>query len=241
MKHRLVLWMRYFKIATVAFVTFSVAWVALYRCIPPPITYVMVSKYGINFDYSPKSIESISPEMLVCAMAAEDQMLPFHAGLDISAIKTAIKRNKKSKKTFGASTITQQVSKNAFLFPNRNFIRKGLELYFSIWVETLWPKNHILNTYLNIAEMGKGIFGAEAAGQHFYKKKASQLNLAESSSIIATLPNPIKFKATSQSEYVLSRKSKIMRQYGFLDGRHYLRELYVRTDKPIYDFSNYQE
>ncbi|MCB0659351.1 MAG: monofunctional biosynthetic peptidoglycan transglycosylase [Saprospiraceae bacterium] len=229
----------YTHLAAVVFITLTVVWVVLYRFIFPPSTFLMVSKYGIGYTYSPKDLNKISPELQVCAMAAEDQMLPFHFGLDIEAIQNALARNKRSRKTFGASTITQQVAKNAFLFPHRNFIRKGFELYFTFWIETLWPKSHILATYLNIAEMGDGIFGAEAASQTYYKKKSSQLNISESAAIVASLPNPLKFNPKSGSGYAAQRKSKITQLYYSLDGRHYLRELYIRLDQPIYDFSKY--
>jgi hypothetical protein len=147
----------YYKDVIVAFIVFTVAWVLLYRVINPPITIQMLTRMlkdegSLNYEYV--SYEKISPNIKVCAMASEDQNLPFHSGMDIEAIQKAINVNKKGRKVFGASTITQQVAKNVFLFPQRSFIRKGLELYFTVWMETLWTKDKILEMYLNVAEMG---------------------------------------------------------------------------------------
>ncbi|KXK38196.1 MAG: monofunctional biosynthetic peptidoglycan transglycosylase [Bacteroidetes bacterium OLB9] len=152
-----------------------------------------------------------------------------------------LKAIKKEKKLRGASTITQQVAKNVFLFPQRSFLRKGLELYFVLFIEVLWPKQKILEMYLNVAEMGVLIFGVEAAAQHYYKKPASQLNLNQSAAIISVLPNPRKYSATRPSSYVAGRQAQIRQLYHSLDGTMYLRELFVQSEQSIYDFRNYKK
>jgi monofunctional biosynthetic peptidoglycan transglycosylase len=159
--------------------------------------------------------------------------------MDIEAIQKAMHVNKKGKKIFGASTISQQVAKNVFLFPQRSYIRKALEVYFTLWIETLWPKEKILEMYLNVAEMGTLVFGAEAASQTFFNKSASKINLRESAAIIAVLPSPRKYKVKNPGSYVSERQNEITKLYHSLDGTHYLRELYLKSDKSLYDFSKY--
>lgn len=228
---------------SVSFLTCSVAWVWLYRWVPPLRTLQMISvslDTGKDVAYDYVDFEDIADELKVCAMAAEDQNFPFHSGLDLEAIEKAIKINRKGRRTVGASTISQQVAKNAFLYADRSYIRKALELYFTFWVETLWSKEHILEMYLNIAEMGKNVFGAEAAAQSHFQKHAATLNLKESASIISVLPSPRKYKVVQPGPYVSGRQQTIARLYHSLDGKNYLRELYVRAEEPIYDFSKYR-
>lgn len=224
-------------------VTISVAWVWVYRWVPPLYTFQMFSVKsetgeGINYKYV--SFEQISNEIKVCAMAAEDQQFPFHSGLDFGAIEKAIKINRKGRRTIGASTISQQVAKNAFLYADRSYIRKALELYFTFLIETLWTKEHILEMYLNIAEMGVNLFGVEAAANAYYKKPAKKLSLKESAAIISVLPSPRKYKALKPGAYIAGRQQTIARMYRYLDGNNYLRELYIRAEEPVYDFRKYK-
>lgn len=232
----------YYKDCLVALISISILWVLIYRIISPPITLQMLTRMihddgSLQYEYVP--INKISPYLQVCALASEDQNLPFHSGLDLEAIKKAVKVNQKGRKVFGASTITQQVAKNVFLFPQRSYIRKGLELYFAILIETFWPKSKILEMYLNVAEMGTLIFGAEAAAEVYFHKTASKLNLAESAAIISVLPNPRKYKANNPGSYVAGRQAEIRNLYFSLDGTQYLREMYVRAESSLYDFSKY--
>lgn len=234
----------YYKDVAVLFIVFSVIWVLLYRVISPPFTLLMLTRIltsegDFKYNYVPYS--QISPYVKVCAMAAEDQNLPFHSGLDIEAIGKAIHVNKKGKKVFGASTISQQVAKNVFLFPQRSYIRKGLELYFTLLIETIWSKEKILEMYLNIAEMGKLTFGAEAAAQKYFNKKAIQLSLNESAAIISVLPSPLKYNVKNPGNYVANRRNDIVDLFYSLDGSQYLRELYVKSDKSLYDFRKYKK
>jgi monofunctional biosynthetic peptidoglycan transglycosylase len=211
----------YYKDVAVVLITFSVAWVQIYRFLNPPTTLTMLTRMTIDggsLEYHFVNTNQISPFIKVCAMASEDQNLPFHSGMDFEAIQKAIHVNKKGKKVFGASTITQQVAKNVFLFPQRSYIRKALELYFTLWIETLWSKDKILEMYLNVAEMGVGIFGIEAAAQHYFHKSAKKLSASEAAAIAAVLPSPKRFKANPPSRYVARRKAWIQKQMGHLKG-----------------------
>jgi monofunctional glycosyltransferase len=235
---------KYFWDAIVLWIVFSFGWVILYRFVPIPGTFLMV-KRAITTEgdlyYSWADWHQISPYIKVCAMASEDQNLPFHYGMDIDAIGKAFAANARGRKTFGASTITQQVAKNAFLFPNRSYIRKAFELYFTFLIETLWPKERILEVYLNIAEMGDQIFGVEAAAKRYYGKSAAKLNLNESATIISVLPSPRKYNARNPGPYVSRRRGEIISLYNQLDGQRYLRELYIRSDRSLYDFRKYKK
>jgi monofunctional biosynthetic peptidoglycan transglycosylase len=182
----------------------------------------------------------ISPHIKVCAMASEDQNLPFHSGMDIEAIRKAAQVNKKGRKVFGASTISQQVAKNLFLFPQRSYLRKGLELYFTFLIETIYPKDKILELYLNVAETGNLIFGVEMAANQYFGKPAAKLNLRESAAIISVLPNPRFYQVKNPGPYISGRQREIMDLYYSLDGVHYLRELYVKADQSLYDFRKYR-
>ncbi|MFZ1752062.1 MAG: monofunctional biosynthetic peptidoglycan transglycosylase [Saprospiraceae bacterium] len=235
---------QYYKDVLVGVITFSVAWTLLYRIISPPLTIQMITRWCLDegtLTYDYVSLDDISPYLQVCAMASEDQNLPFHSGMDLAAIEKALDVNKKGKKVFGASTISQQVAKNVFLFPQRSYVRKGLEFYFTVWIETLWPKQKILEMYLNVAEMGTLVFGAEAAAKKYFNKSAKQLSIRESAAIISVLPNPRVYKVKSPGQYVASRQNDIVQLYYSLDGNLYLRELYVRSDKSLYDFSKYKK
>lgn len=152
-------------------------------------------------------------------MASEDQLFPDHNGFDIKAIKMAMKYNKKhTNKVRGASTISQQVAKNVFLWQGRSMFRKGLEIYFTFMIEKLWSKKRILEMYLNVAEMGKGIFGVQAAAKAYFNKEAKNLTRAEAAMIAAALPNPKLYTIKPLSAYVANRYNDILRQMNNLDG-----------------------
>jgi len=234
----------YYKDCIVFCIVVSFSWVLIYRIIPPPITILMMERIvteNEKWEYDYVGWSKISPYLKVCAMASEDQNLPFHSGMDIDAIKKAVEVNKKGKKVFGASTISQQVAKNVFLFPQRSYIRKGLEVYFTLLIETLWPKDKILEMYLNVAEMGDNIFGAEAAAKKYFGKSAAKLSVRESAAIISILPSPRKYSILKPGPYVANRQNEITNLYRSLDGTNYLRELFVKTDTPLYDFRNYKK
>jgi monofunctional biosynthetic peptidoglycan transglycosylase len=159
----------------------------------------------------------------LAVVASEDQNFPRHWGFDFDQIYDAMTEERKRAR--GASTITQQVAKNVFLWHGRSYIRKGLEAYFTILIEVLWSKERILEVYLNVAEMGKMTFGVEAASLRYYNKSAKRLTRYESARIAAVLPNPIRFSIKNPSAYVNKRTNQIVRQMRYLGGQKYIAEL----------------
>lgn len=165
-----------------------------------------------QFQHDWVSMDQISPNLQLAVIASEDQKFLTHNGFDVEAIEKAIESNKKSNKTRGASTISQQTAKNVFLWPQRSWLRKGFEVYFTFLIELFWDKERILEVYLNSIEMGDGIYGAEAAAQFWFKKSAADLSSSEAASIAAILPNPREYKANPASNYIANRKNWIIRQ-----------------------------
>jgi monofunctional biosynthetic peptidoglycan transglycosylase len=161
------------------------------------------------------SLDKISNNLAKAVIVSEDQKFIEHFGFDFDAIEKAFEGNQKGRKVKGGSTITQQTAKNVFLWPQRSYIRKGFEMYFTFLIEVFWSKERILEVYLNSIEMGNGIYGAEAAAQHWFRKPAAKLTKYEAASIAAILPNPRKYKAKGSSNYVERRKNWIIRQMGY--------------------------
>lgn len=166
--------------------------------------------------------DDISKQMALAVIAAEDQNFPFHFGFDFEQIEKAIEQHNRGRRLRGASTITQQVAKNLFLWEGRSFFRKGLEAYFTVLIELLWSKERILEVYLNIIEMGDMIFGVGAASQIYFKKDPSKLTRTQAALLAATIPNPKRFSARNPSGYVLRRQSWILGQMSSLGGVEYL-------------------
>lgn len=198
------------------------------KWINPPITITqsvsIVTGYGLKRDYI--SYEEMGPNIKLAVMAGEDQLFPDHDGFDIKAIKKAMKYNEKHpNKTRGASTISQQTAKNVFLWQHGGYFRKGLEVYFTFMIEKLWSKERILQIYLNVAEMGPGIFGVQAAAQAYFNKDAKNLSRQEAAMIAACLPNPKKFTVKPLSKYVAARSGNILRQMNNLEGDPDIQEL----------------
>jgi monofunctional biosynthetic peptidoglycan transglycosylase len=188
-------------------------------------------------DYRWADLEQISPHAAVAVIAAEDQFFPFHTGFDFKSIREAVRNNeqqaaRKRPRVRGASTISQQVAKNLFLWPGRSYLRKGLEAYFTLLIELTWPKERILEVYLNIAQFGDGIYGVEAAAQRFYRIPAARLGRYEAATMAAVLPNPITFKVNAPSAYVTRRRDFILDQMRRLGGPNYLHELGNPTAPP---------
>lgn len=156
------------------------------------------------------SMEDIHPSMQKAVLKAEDYRFFEHNGFDYEAIEKAMKYNQTHKKKKGASTISQQTAKNVFLWPRRDYFRKGLEAYFTVLIEFMWPKERIMEVYLNVIELGSGVYGVEAASQKFFKKSAKTLTASQASLIAAVLPNPRKFRIDRPSAYVTSRQHKIL-------------------------------
>lgn len=177
----------------------------------------LVKGNGLNRDYV--AFDEMGKNIKLAVICAEDQLFPDHNGFDVDAIKKALKYNNdpKHKKVIGASTISQQVAKNVFLWNGRNWFRKGLEVYHTFMIELIWRKKRILETYLNVAEMGKGIFGIEAAAQHYYGKRAKELSKNEAAWIAAILPNPVMYSIEKPASIIVKRHSWILKQMNNLE------------------------
>ncbi len=194
-----------------------------WRWIPPPTSAFMLahnwqSEEEIDYLWTP--IEAISPHLAIAAVASEDQKFPGHYGFDLDSIRDAL--SARGGPVRGASTISQQVAKNLYLWSGRSYLRKGMEACLTLFIESLWSKRRILEVYLNIAEFGPGIYGAGAASQHFFGKPASQLTLRESSLLAAVLPAPKRMRVAPPSRYVSKRAADIRRQVRQLGGAGYL-------------------
>ena len=170
-------------------------------------------------------LNRISPNLPLAVVASEDQKFPEHWGFDVEAIEKAYELNQHSHRVHGASTISQQVAKNLFLWSGRSYFRKGLEAYFTLLIEAIWPKRRIIEVYLNIAEFGYGTYGAEAAAQRFFKKPAARLSRSESAVLAAVLPNPQRLSASMPSAYVQTRRDWILGQMQALGGPEMLDEI----------------
>lgn len=191
----------------------------MYRFINPPITYLMFSKAidrkldgkSWKIDKEWRNYNEISLNLKKAVIAAEDAKFFDHNGFDFEALESAYEKNKVGKKKRGGSTITQQTAKNVFLWPGRSYVRKGFEAYFTILMELLWSKQRILEVYLNVIEMGDGIYGAEAATQFYYKKSAQSLLKGEAALLAAVLPNPIRWTPARPTAYIYRRQASIRR------------------------------
>jgi len=212
----------------------SVVAVASLRWINPPYTAFMAEaqiaawmQRGSRYDFRHRwvGLNEISPNLPLAVVASEDQKFPEHWGFDVAAIEKAYALNQHSHKVRGASTISQQVAKNLFLWSGRSYFRKGLEAYFTVLIESLWPKRRILEVYLNIAEFGYGTYGAEAAAQRFFHKPASRLTRADCAVLAAVLPSPQHYSAAAPSRYLQQRRDWILRQMQALGGPEMLQEI----------------
>ena len=211
--------MRFFWKLIIWFNVISLFFVVLYKFVPVPYTPLMVIRYfenksagkNIETKHHWVPIEDISKNLQKAVIASEDGRFFEHNGLDFSAMQKAAVGNFKGKKLKGGSTITQQTAKNVFLWQGRSYLRKGLEAYFTVLIELIWGKERIMEVYLNSIEMGNGVYGAQAATQHWYRKDASSLTKMQAAGIAAILPNPRKYSATSSSSYINRRKDKIVR------------------------------
>ena len=186
----------------------------LLKWVDPPITLTQLGSLfagnGLKRDYV--DYKQISHHAKLAVIASEDQLFPDHNGFDFKSIEKAMKHNRKSKSLHGASTLSQQVAKNVFLWQGRSWVRKALEVYFTFMIELLWGKKRILEVYLNTVEMGKGVFGIEAAAKRYYNKSAKQLTKMEAACIAAALPNPKVYSVRPLSRYVNMRCTWILRQ-----------------------------
>ena len=200
--------------AFVVFVFGSILWTGLYRFVGPPATLVMLERRiegaDIRRDWRP--LDEISPELVVAVIAAEDTRFCRHEGLDFKAIGEAVDEARDGKRRRGASTISQQTAKNAFLWNGGGFARKGVEAWFTLVVETLWPKRRVMEVYLNVAEWGDGLFGAEAAAQARFGKSAKDLTKREAALLAAVLPSPNKWRVDPPGPYVQRRAATLRKR-----------------------------
>lgn len=219
----------------IAFVAFSILLIAMFRWLSPPLSSLMVQRYLQNIGsreddqpiirYEWVAYEAISPEMALAVVAGEDQHFPEHWGFDFGAIRSALTDSADGKTLRGASTISQQVVKNLYLWQGRSWLRKGLEAWFTLWLEVLWPKQRILEVYLNIAELGRDTYGVEAASRRFFRKSALNLNRREAALLAAVLPNPLIYRVDAPSAHVRERQSWILKQMRQLGGPSFLETL----------------
>ena len=215
------------KILLILFIA-QFVYIILLKWINPPITLTQltswVSGHGLKRDYVSNS--SISYNAKLAVIASEDQLFTDHNGFDWKSIQKAMKYNeRKPGRVRGASTISQQVAKNVFLWQGRSWIRKALETYFTFMIELIWGKKRILQMYLNVSEMGTGIFGIERAANIYFKKPARDLSRQEAALIAACLPNPKRYKVKPASPYVMARSRKVMQQMNFLQPDPDLQEI----------------
>ncbi len=211
----------------------SVAVTASLRWIDPPTTAFMLEHvYGSRGGRPGRPLrhewvdwKGISPWARLAVVAAEDQRFPEHAGFDLGSIAEAVEERITSGRRRGASTISQQVAKNLFLWPGKSLVRKALEAWFTVWIEACWPKQRVLEVYLNVAQFGENVFGIEAASRTFFGKPARSLSRREAAILAAVLPNPVRLRADDPSDYVRSRADWIVSQMEMLGGPGYVGSL----------------
>ncbi len=216
MKNRIFSWI---KKALLWFFGLSILSVIVFKWVPVPFTPLMITRaieqkmdgkeMTCSHDWVP--LEEISPNLQKAVIASEDGNFLKHSGFDFKAMQKAFKNNNKGRRLKGGSTISQQTAKNVFLWQGRSYLRKGLEAYFTFLIEIIWGKERIMEVYLNSIEMGDGVYGAEAAAQHWYQTSAENLTPMQAAGIAVILPNPRKFKASNSSAYTQKRKNKIVR------------------------------
>jgi monofunctional glycosyltransferase len=208
--------------------------VLLLRWLPPASSSFMLqarldawraADRNYHTEYQWVSLEQISPQAAIAVIASEDQTFPFHAGFDFNSIREAVRASEHGKRLRGASTISQQVAKNLFLWGAHSMVRKALEAYFTVLIEALWPKERILEVYLNIAQFGEGVYGVQSAAKRFWHEPALRLDSEQSALLAAVLPNPRQLHADRPSRYVLQRRDWILGQMRGLGGPAYLRAL----------------
>jgi monofunctional glycosyltransferase len=204
------------------------------RWVDPPTSAFMLEarlqalfdgEHGYCTQYQWVDLESISPQAAVAVIAAEDQQFPFHMGFDFQSIREAVRSNARGRHVRGASTISQQVAKNLFLWPGGGYFRKALEAGLTLLIEWFWPKERILEMYLNIAQFGHGVYGVQAAAQRFFHTSARRLDRNEAALLAAVLPSPERLKVQAPTRYVESRRDWILGQMSDLGGARYLDEL----------------
>ncbi len=217
--------LRLIRFAVFLFFFSSVLFTIIYRFVRPPVTPLQLIRVAeqvkkgdeIKMKRHWVSLDDISQHMVQAVVAGEDNNFLKHHGFDVEAIKKAHERNKTRKRKLGASTISQQTAKNVFLWPDRTWVRKGLEVYFTGLIEIFWGKRRIMEVYLNVIETGHGIYGVDMAARKYYNKPASDLNKAEAAMIAAVLPNPRRWNPAAPTQYIGNQQQRIMRVMGQLN------------------------
>ncbi|WP_041764423.1 monofunctional biosynthetic peptidoglycan transglycosylase [Pseudoxanthomonas suwonensis] len=224
-------WLRVLLWLPVLFVAVTVAQVLVLRFIDPPTSAFMLARqaeawgegdWGYRVAYDWRDLDRIAPDLPMSMIAAEDQDFANHNGFDLAAIEKALDNNARGRHVRGASTISQQVAKNLFLWQGRSWVRKGLEAWYTMLIEALWPKRRILEVYVNIAEFGDGIYGAQAAARSYWRKDASRLTANEAARLAVVLPAPRRYSAVRPGPYVQRRAAWTQRQVRQLGGKAYL-------------------
>jgi len=218
---------RFIGKAILYFFAASIIGVLVFRFIPIPFTSLMIIRCAqqkiagkeVRMYKKWKSLENISSKLSLAVVASEDQNYLEHDGFDVKAIEDAMKYNERHKKKKGASTISQQTAKNVFLWPSRSWVRKGFEVYFTFLIEKLWSKERIMEVYLNVIEMGDGIYGAEAASQAYFNKSAKNISASQAALIAAILPNPVKWKLSNPPAFIYAKQRWILQQMNNLGGQ----------------------
>ena len=218
-----------------ALVAASAGPVLCFRAVDPPTSaYIFQCRMGallegewLRVERDWVDLEEVSPAVALAVVAAEDQKFPRHRGFDLEAIQDALEERRDGGRVRGASTLSQQVAKNLFLWPGRSWLRKGLEAWFTVWIEWLWPKRRILEVYLNLAELGPGVFGVEAASRRFFGKPAARLESREAALLAAALPSPQRYRPAAPSPALRQRAARIEAQMERL-GPGYLAPLLRR-------------
>jgi monofunctional glycosyltransferase len=231
--------LRLIFLAGVGFLLLSIGITLIYRFIPPPITPLMVirlveqKKSGepLRLRKDWVRMKKISPYLPHAVIASEDQNFLEHKGFDFKSIRKAREYNKKGKRIRGASTISQQTAKNVFLWPKRSWLRKGLEVYFTMLIEGLWGKKRIMEVYLNVIETGNGIYGVDKASEIYFNRSAGDLSKPQAALIAVCLPNPRKFNPAKPSTYIYGRQAWAMRQMSYIDGALYQKEKFYKESK----------
>jgi monofunctional biosynthetic peptidoglycan transglycosylase len=225
---RFILWLIAIGVLCSVLCVLSLRWIN-----PPYSAFMLQSQIGAwtsrdatyVFHHQWVDLGEISPNLPLAVVASEDQKFPEHWGFDVEAIEKAYQLNQHNHRVRGASTISQQVAKNLFLWSGRSYFRKGLEAYFTLLIEGCWPKRRILEIYLNIAEFGHGTYGAEAAAQRFFHRTAAKLTRSDAATLAAVLPNPQRFSAAAPSAYILQRRDWILGQMQALGGPEMLDDI----------------
>ena len=225
--------LRRLLLLAVSLVLLSIGLVIVLRWVNPPTSaFIVEARWQSWFDKDPRpwqlrqdwrDLTALSPQAAIAVVASEDQKFPTHAGFDLQQIRIAMDEAERGGRVRGASTISQQVAKNLFLWSGQNLLRKGLEAYFTVLIEALWPKQRILEVYLNYAQFGRGIYGVQAASKVFFHHDAATLQPAEAALLAAVLPNPLRLRADAPSAYVRRRRDEIVAQMQALGGPAWLR------------------